>query len=62
MGRGKVVERISSTDVMTKEVAIRSNQPRLAVENTDTIIAIGAARAAPAVSSDMCAAESSARD
>ena len=53
------MERISVTDAVANEAAMKSSQPREAVAKTLTRIAIGAARAAPAVSSAMCAAESS---
>jgi hypothetical protein len=59
IGSGRSVERMSVTDVVANEAAIKSNQPSEAVAKTLMRIAIGAARAAPAVSSAMCAAESS---
>lgn len=59
MGRGRSVPRIASTEDVAKEAAINSSHPREEVAATLTRIARGAARAAPAVSSDMCAAESS---
>ena len=49
-------------DEVAKEAAMKSRQPSEAVAPTPTRIAMGAARAAPAVSSEMCAAESSAGD
>lgn len=50
----------SSTEDVANEAAMRSNQPNEAVADTLMRIAKGAACAAPAVSSEMCAAESSA--
>lgn len=51
--------KISSTDGIAKDVAISKIHPIVAVAITETIIARGAALAAFAVSSEMCAAESS---
>ena len=49
----------ASTDEVANDAAMNNNQPRDAVAAPLTRIASGAAFAAPAVSSDMCAAESS---
>ena len=51
IGRGRSVLRRSVTDVVANDAAISSNHPNEDVAATDTRIAIGAARAAPAVSS-----------
>ena len=59
IGRGRSVDRRSGTDADANEAAMKSSQPSDAVPNTLTRIAMGAARAAPAVSSAMWAAESS---
>jgi hypothetical protein len=59
MGKGRVVERRSDTLAVANEQAMRRIQPRLAVAPTPTRMATGAARAAPAISSETCAAESS---
>ena len=60
MGNAKSVLRRSDTDAVANEAAMRINHPRVAVPAAPTIIAIGAAFAALVVSSEMCAAESSA--
>jgi hypothetical protein len=52
IGRGSDDPMRSDTEFVAKEAAISSNQPRLAVEATPTIMAIGAAKAALVVSSD----------
>lgn len=52
---------MTSTDVVAKDAAIKRSQPSEAVAKTLIRMAIGAARAAPAVSSEMWAAESSVR-
>lgn len=59
IGRGRSVDIISVTDGIANEAAININHPRLAVPSTETMMARGAAEAAFAVSSEMCAAESS---
>ena len=58
IGSGSEVASKSGTEVAAKEAAMKSSQPSEAVAPTPTSIAIGAARAAPAVSSEMCGAES----
>lgn len=59
IGNGRSVPRMSGTEAVAKEAAMNSSHPSDAVPKTLTRIAIGAARAAPAVSSAMWAAESS---
>lgn len=59
IGRGSSVAMRSLTDVITNEVAMRRSHPNPAVAPTPTKIAMGAALAAPAISSEMWAAESS---
>lgn len=59
IGNGRSVPKISGTDAVAKEAAMNNSHPKDAVPKTLTRIAIGAARAAPAVSSAMWAAESS---
>lgn len=59
IGRARSELRRLSTDVSAKEAAMRVSHPRDAVAPTPTRMAMGAARAALVVSSDMCAAESS---
>ena len=61
IGNGRSVPSRASTDEVAKDAAMSSSQPRDAVSKTLTRIASGAAFAAPAVSSEMCAAESSNR-
>ncbi|PSR73311.1 hypothetical protein PHLCEN_2v10839 [Hermanssonia centrifuga] len=62
IGKGRSVARRSDTEAVANEAAIKSSQPRDAVAPTLTRMAKGAARAAPAVSSEMWAAESSKPD
>src|SRR6202042_363776 len=52
MGRGSVDENTSETDAVANDAAIRRIHPRLAVPATPMRIAYGAARAAPATSSE----------
>ena len=59
IGKGRSVFKISATFVVAYDAAMNNSQPKDAVKPTPVSIAIGAARAAPAVSSAMCAAESS---
>lgn len=59
MGRGNSELSNSGTDVLAKDAAMSKSHPNDAVAPTPTKIAIGAARAAPDTSSEMCAAESS---
>lgn len=59
IGNARLEFRRSSTEVSAKEAAMRVSHPRDAVAPTPTRIAMGAARAASVVSSDICAAESS---
>lgn len=59
IGSGRSVPRRLSTDAVAKDAAISSSQPKDAVAATLIRIARGAALAAPDVSSEMCAAESS---
>lgn len=47
-------------EVVAKDAAIKRIQPTISVNRTPTMMAIGAAREAPATSSEMWAAESSA--
>ena len=61
IGSGRSVPRSCETEAVAKEAAMNSSQPSDAVAPTPTSIAMGAARAALAVSSDICAAESSGR-
>lgn len=60
MGSGRSVARMSNTEVVAKDAAMYSSHPRPAVAPAATMIAMGAARAAPEVSSAIWAAESSA--
>lgn len=53
MGNERSVSRRSVTDVVAYEAAISRSQPKALVAPTETRMAIGAERAAPAVSSDM---------
>lgn len=59
IGKGKVVDNISATEEVANEAAMYNIHPKNSVKATETRIAIGATRAAPATSSDICAAESS---
>ena len=59
MGSGRSVPNKLSTDAVANDAAMSNSQPRDAVAATLTRIANGAAFAAPAVSSEICAAESS---
>ena len=61
IGSGRGDASRSGTDAAAKEAAIKSSQLREAVAPTPMRMAMGAARAAPAVSSEMWAAESSGR-
>jgi hypothetical protein len=62
MGRGRFVDSRSGIEELANEAAINNIQPREVVNATETIMAIGAARAAPATSSDIWAAASSFSD
>jgi hypothetical protein len=53
IGKGSSLPRMSETDGIANEVAMRSNHPKLAVPTTETMMARGAARAALAVSSEI---------
>lgn len=59
IGSGRSVDRRSLMEGITKDTAINRIHPRLAVAPTPTMMAIGAALAAPATSSEMWQAESS---
>jgi hypothetical protein len=59
MTKGSSEESRSGTELVAKEAAISSNHPSDAVDPTPKRMAIGADFAAPAVSSETCAAESS---
>lgn len=59
IGKARSVLSKSGTDVKAKDAAIRVSHPSEAVAPTPMRIAMGAAFAAPEVSSEMCAAESS---
>lgn len=59
IGSGRSVESRRGTDVVAKEAEIKSASPSSSVAPTPTTIAIGAAHAALATSSDIWAAESS---
>lgn len=60
MGSGRSLSRRREGDAVAKDAAMERIQPRAAVAPTPRRMAMGAARAAPAVSSAMWAAESSA--
>jgi hypothetical protein len=53
MGRGRLEPKISLTEGIANEAAMSNNHPRMDVPNTETMMAIGAAWAAFAVSSDI---------
>lgn len=53
MGKGNVLSQVAVTLAVAKDAAMSSSQPRTAVALTPTRIAIGALRAAPAVSSEI---------
>lgn len=59
IGNGKSEFKRSVVDVVAKDAAMKRIQPTISVKSTPTMMAIGAAREAPATSSDMWAAESS---
>ena len=59
IGKARSDSSKSETEPSANDAAIRVSHPRDAVAPTPTSIAIGAARAALVVSSEMCAAESS---
>lgn len=59
IGNGSVDVNRSSTDVVAKDAAMYNSHPKNSVNATDAKIAIGATRAAPETSSEICAAESS---
>ena len=59
IGRGSGESSKSETDAVAYEAEMYRSQPRDDVSPTPTRMAIGAARDAPAVSSEMWAAESS---
>ena len=61
IGSGRVELRMSSTDAVANDAAMKRSHPSEEVAKTLMRIAMGAARAAPAVSSAIWAAESSAR-
>jgi hypothetical protein len=62
IGSGRVVAKSFGTDAVANEAAMYISQPKSCVAPTPIMIAMGAARAAPATSSEMCAAESSVVD
>ena len=59
IGSASSVSSKAETETVAKEAAMMSIQPRPPTAAHETRIAIGAARAAPDTSSEMCAAESS---
>lgn len=60
IGRGSSDDNRSAMEVLAKDAAMSRIHPRISVAATPASIAIGAVRAAPATSSDMWAAASSA--
>ena len=59
IGSARPVLSSAGTEGMAKDAAMKRIHPMMLMAATETRIAMGAARAAPDVSSEMCAAESS---